>query len=142
MTSIYVVDTNVVSELLKPAPSQNVIDWFWDCEGSIYLNSITVKELYFGILRLDDGKRKAALMESVDGIVKDCADKTFAFDGFCGYLCAKMQQESLAQGRLPTIEDMMIASMAKRNDAVLATRNVKDFAHLDIDIINPFEWTP
>ena len=44
----YIVDTNVVSELMRPQPSENVIDWFYDHEGQVWLTSITVKELYFG----------------------------------------------------------------------------------------------
>lgn len=139
MSKKYVVDTNVVSELMKPQPSQKVIDWFWDHDGDIYLNAITVKELCFGIMRLPKSTRKAKLIKSADGIFEDCADKTFAFDGFCAYLCAEMQDASLRKGKAPQIEDLMIAAIAKKNDAVLATRNVKGFDYLDIEVVNPFE---
>lgn len=135
----FIADTNVVSELMRPQPNDNVIDWFYDHEGCVYLTSITVKELYFGMLRLPEGKRKDRLRQAITGIVTDCSDKTYSFDAFSGYLCAELHEKALSQGRTPTIEDLMIASICKRNDCVLATRNVKDFDYLDIDLVNPFE---
>lgn len=136
----YVADTNVVSELMKPTPSDNVIDWFQDHEGLVYLTSITVKELYYGMLRLPDGKRKDRLRSAITGIVMDCSSKTLPFDAYSAYLCAQLHERAILQGRTPTIEDLMIASIVQRNEAVLATRNVKDFDCLGIDYVNPFEY--
>lgn len=135
----YIVDTNVVSELMTASPSQSVIDWFWDHEGEVYLNAITVKELYYGMERLPDGKRKEALRNAIDGVARDCAGMTFAFDSYCGFICARLQQKSVKAGFNVSIEDLMIAAIALRNDAILATRNTKDFAHLDVRLVNPFE---
>lgn len=135
---MFVADTNVVSELMKKAPSEKVIDWFYDHEGDISLTAITVKELYFGMLELPDGKRKEALRQAIMGVTMDCADKTLPFDAFCGYLCAELHESALKQGRTPQIEDLMIAAICQRNGAVLATRNVKDFEYLGVDCVNPF----
>lgn len=135
----YIADTNVVSELVKKEPSQKVIDWFWDHEGEIYLTSITVMELYRGILRLPKGKRREKLSTALKAIMMDCADKTLSFDPYSAYLCAHLCNDAVNSGRTPSIEDMMIASISKRNNAVLATRNTKDFDYLEIDLINPFE---
>lgn len=137
----YVADTNVVSELMRPDPSDHVIDWFQDHEGDVYLTAVTIKELYFGMLRLPDEKRKQRLREAITGIAMDCADKTLALDAYSGFLCAELHAEALAAGRVPTIEDLMIGAIAKRNDCVLATRNTKDFDYLSIDVVNPFEPT-
>lgn len=134
----YVADTNVVSELMKRDPSPHVVDWLMDHEGQVYLTAITVKELYFGMLRLPDSKRKSLLEKAITGIIMDCADKTLSFDAFCGYLCAKLHQQAVASGHTPTIEDLMIAAICQRNDAALVTRNTKDFDHLDLEVINPF----
>lgn len=136
---MYVVDTNIVSELTKPHPNQNVVDWLWDHEGEIYLNAITIKELYFGVERLPEGKRKRTLRAAIDGIAKDCAGKTLPFDSFCGFECARLQQKAIKAGFNTAIEDLMIAAIAVRNDAVLATRNTKDFECLDIELVNPYE---
>ncbi|NBI32675.1 type II toxin-antitoxin system VapC family toxin [Enterorhabdus sp. P55] len=135
----YVVDTNVVSELMRPQPSENVIDWFYDHEGQVWLTSITVKELYFGMLRLPEGKRKERLRQAITSIVMDCSSKTYSFDAFSAFLCAELHEQALSQGKAPAIEDLMIAAICKRNDCALATRNVKDFDCLAIDVINPFE---
>ena len=74
---IYVADTNIVSEIMKLRIDSNVLSWFWDHEGEIYLTSITVQELYYGVLRMSDGKRKKKLKKTIDAIVRDCADETF-----------------------------------------------------------------
>lgn len=136
---IYVVDTNIVSELMKERPNRDVVEWFWNHEGEIYLNAITIKELYFGAERLPEGKRKRTLKETIDGIAKDCAGKTFPFDSFCGYECAHLQQKSIKAGFNISSEDLMIAAIALRNNAVLATRNTKDFGCLGIELVNPYE---
>ncbi|WP_080797262.1 type II toxin-antitoxin system VapC family toxin [Arabiibacter massiliensis] len=135
----YVADTNVVSELMKRDPSPDVVDWFFDHEGEVLLTAITVKELYFGMLRLPDGRRKRALEEAITAIVMDCADMTLPFDAFSAYLCARMHEAAVASGRTPTIEDLMIAAICQRNDAVLATRNTKDFDFLGIELVNSFD---
>ena len=132
----YVVDTNVVSELMRPQPSENVVDWFYDHEGQVWLTSITVKELYFGMLRLPEGKRKERLRQAITSIVTDCSSKTYSFDAFSAFLCAELHEQALSQGKAPAIEDLMIAAICKRNDCALATRNVKDFDYLAIDVVN------
>ena len=134
----YVADTNVVSELMKRDPAPSVIDWFQDCEGEIYLTSVTVMELYYGMLKLPEGKRKQRLSDAIAGIVMDCAEKTFSFDAYCGFLCAQLHERAVKSGHTPTVEDLMIAAICQRNDAVLATRNTRDFDYLGIDFMNPF----
>ena len=91
------------------------------------------------MLRLPDGKRKERLRQAITAIVMDCSDKTYSFDAFSGYLCAELHDRAIKAGRVPTIEDLMIAAISKRNDCILATRNTKDFDYLDIDLVNPFE---
>lgn len=135
----YLADTNVVSELMKPAPADAVIDWFQDNEGQVCISAVTVEELYFGLFLLPDGKRKERLKAAITGIVMDCSDKTLAFDAFSAYLCAELQTKAKSMGHVATIEDLMIASISLRNDAVLATRNTKEFDYLGIDCVNPFE---
>lgn len=134
----YVADTNVISELMKPKPARVVIDWFYDHEGAIYLTSVSVAELYFGALCLPDGARRTRLVDAISAIVMDCSGKTLTFDGFSAFLCAQFESQSLRLGKVMTREDAMIAAICQRNDCVLATRNVKDFEHLGIDLVNPF----
>lgn len=137
---IYVADTNVVSELMRSDPDFSVICWFQDHEGEVYLNAVTVEEIYYGIFRLPEGKRRRRLEDAIAGIVMDCSDKTLPFDAYCGYLCAELHARAISLGRTPTIEDLMIAAICRRNDAVLATRNTRDFDYLDISCVDPFGW--
>ena len=136
----YVLDTNIVSEFLKPDPNQNVIWWAQDYNADLLLNVISIQELYFGIFTMPDGKKKTRLRESLDAIVRECTDRILPFDAFAGYLCAEMHASAKAAGHPRTIEDLMIAAICKRNDAVLTTRNIKDFDCLGIELIDPFEY--
>lgn len=136
---IYIADTNIVSEIMKPQIDGNVLSWFWDHEGEIFLTSVTIQELYYGVLRMPDGKRKKKLRETIDSIVQDCADETFSYDGFSAFYCAQFHAQEVAAGFTPSVEDMMIAGICKRNEAILATRNTKDFMRLGIPLVNPYE---
>ena len=136
----YVIDTNVVSEIAKPNPCENVIDWFWEYGEQAYLPSVSIEELYYGIFIMPDGKRKRAIRDIIDGIVKDLSDRTLPYDGFSAYLCAEMHANAKGIGRASSIEDYMIAAICKANNAVLVTHNVKDFDYLGIDIVDPFDY--
>ena len=136
----YVADTNVISELMKPKPAEAVIDWFCDHEGAIYLTSISVTELYSGVLHLPEGARRSRLVDAISAIVMDCSGKTLGFDGFSAFLCAQFESASLRQGKTMMREDAMVAALCQRNDCVLATRNTEDFDHPGIDVVNPFEY--
>lgn len=138
----YVLDTNIVSEFLKHRPNQNVIWWAQDHNDDLLLNAVTIQELYYGILAMPDGKRKEGLKAAVGAIIGEFADRTLPFDGFSAYLCAELHALTKKAGRPGTIEDLMIAAICKRNDAVLATHNVRDFDHLGIEIVDPFEYGP
>lgn len=137
----YVVDTNIVSELVNTRYSQQVIDWFWEHADEVFLTSITVEELYYGALQLPKGKRQQTLLEAINAIVRDCGDRILAYDGFCGYLCAKLQARAKSMGRTSSIEDFMIAAICQSNNMTLATRNVNDFDYLGIRVENPFEYS-
>lgn len=136
----YVIDTNVISEITKTVSNDNVLSWFWDHGEDVFLPAIGIEELYYGVLIMPEGKRKALLKGSIGAIVKECADRTLAYDGFSAYLCAELRAKARAMGRSSSIEDFMIAAICKRNDAVLVTHNVKDFDYLGIQVVDPFDY--
>jgi predicted nucleic acid-binding protein len=84
----YILDTNILSEIVKPRPDFNTISWIQDHTDEVAITSVSLEELYYGIFLMSDGKKKEALKSSIDAIVKDCTNRTLAFDAFCGYLCA------------------------------------------------------
>lgn len=139
---MYVLDTNIVSEITKPMAiaNPNAIDWLQDHNQDLYLTSVTIMELYYGIMRLPDGKRKRSLREHIDIIVQECSDKILPFDSFSGYLCGEMRCKAQSVGRVPAIADCMIAAICQRHGATLVTHNVKDFDYLDLKIVDPFEY--
>ncbi len=137
----YILDTNILSEIVKPRPDFNTISWIQDHTDEVAITSVSLEELYYGIFLMSDGKKKEALKSSIDAIVKDCTNRTLAFDAFCGYLCAEVHANARKSGHTGTIEDFMIAAICKRNDAVLVTHNVKDFDYVDgLEIIDPFTY--
>ncbi|MBQ9003497.1 MAG: type II toxin-antitoxin system VapC family toxin [Eggerthellaceae bacterium] len=137
---IYVVDTNVISEIFKPKPHTNAIWWMQDHNENMYLNAITIHELNFGISLLPDGKRKKSHLDRLDAITRECSDRTLPFDAFSGYLSGQLFALARKKGRVGAVEDCMIAAICARHDATLATRNVKDFEVFGIDIVNPFDY--
>ncbi len=138
----YLVDTNIVSELMKTSMDDYVLYWLQDNEGSLYISSVSILELHYGIMRLPEGKKKRRLSSLLDIILKELAARTFAFDGFCAYLCARMRCDVGGADKTPQLTDAMIASVAQANNCVVATRNVKDFEALGVEVVNPFDYVP
>lgn len=136
---VYVVDTNIVSELVKREPNASVLKWMEDHSSFLYLTAITIEEMRFGALMLPEGKRRAKLLETIDRIVDIYGSRTFSFDVRAVEECACLHRLAIKLGRTPSIENLMIAAICLCHDAVLVTRNVKDFDYLGIELINPFE---
>ena len=137
--SVFVLDTNIISETAKEEPNPSVISWMKENAGSLFLTSVTVEELRFGEYMLPEGKRRSALKEWIDSLLFDYSESIFDFDARAADACAKFHEQAIASGHTPTIEDLMIAGIAKMNNATVITRNVRDFEYLDIPLINPFD---
>ncbi|QTR48079.1 type II toxin-antitoxin system VapC family toxin [Thiothrix litoralis] len=135
------LDTNVISELMKAKPEVNVLAWAdQQLDTDLYFSAISKGEIEWGIALLVDGKRKQLLA--------DAAIEVFAmFEGRClDYTCdvspfyVAIAMYSKQVGRPMSVEDMLIAAVAQANDAVLATRNVTDFDFLPgLLLVNPWE---
>jgi len=137
----YLLDTNVISELTKPQPNQGLVDWFWDNEG-FCTSTISISELYCGIMRLPEGKRKTALKQHTDALVRDLEGSVLPFDVSCSYACAELRHKAHLAGRTPSAEDLMIAAIAKAGNHTVVTRNVRDFEYLGVKVLNPFDYQP
>ena len=136
-----ILDTNVISELLRPAPEPKVEHWLSAQDGlNVYLTSISEAELRYGLAIMGNGKRRAALVDAVDRILReDLAGRILPFDSDAAQSYATIAAARRAAGRPIAQADCQIASIAHARGATVATRNTPDFEGCEIDLINP--WT-
>ena len=136
-----ILDTNVISELLRPAPEPRVEHWLSAQDGhNVYLTSISEAELRYGLAIMGNGKRRAALVDAVDRILReDLAGRILPFDSDAAQSYATIAAARRAAGRPIAQVDCQIASIAHTRGATVATRNTPDFEGCEIDLINP--WT-
>jgi predicted nucleic acid-binding protein len=139
---VIVLDTNIVSESLKPAPSESVLRWLGSEDPlNIFITVITQAEMLYGVEVLVSGKRKqglSALTEKLFG-EEGFQDRILSFDQKSARAFASILAGRRAAGRPMSQFDAMIAAIARAHRATLATRNVKDFEHCGIRLVNP--WT-
>lgn len=135
-----VLDTNVVSELAKPTPDPTVIAWI-DTQSELAIAATVLAELRFGVARLPDGKRRTALIDAIDRFVADdLQGLVLAFDSACADAYGLIVAARERAGRPIGLADAQIAATCSVHNAVLATRNTKDFQGTTIALINP--WDP
>jgi predicted nucleic acid-binding protein len=132
----YSVDTNVLSELTKPAPSPLVVDWLRRHETELAISSIVLGELRFGILLLPAGRKRTKLVRWFEEGVKRFP--VIDFDGDTASVWAELLAKLRHSGSAMPIKDSLIAASAKRHNLIVATRNVADFQRASVKIVNPF----
>lgn len=138
---MYLLDTNIVSELRKAAKQKadpNVMKWFQKVRLSdCYLSAITITELRIGILSKQ--KKDPLQFQSLNdwfenSLLKAFSGRVLPLDFNAAFLCAELH----IPDRSP-INDAYIAAIAKSNGLTLVTRNTKDFSHTNLSLLNPFE---
>jgi hypothetical protein len=136
-----VLDTNVLSEALRPAPEPSVLDWLANQpRASLFVTTVTRGEILDGIRLLADGKRRRGLWDAAKKIFdEDFAGHVLSFDNDAADMYADIAASRRTAGKPISQFDAMIVAMARSRGAGLATRNVKDFEDCGIDVINP--WT-
>jgi predicted nucleic acid-binding protein len=135
-----IVDTNVLSEVMKVSPSSRVVDW-WNShpEEELYLTSVTQAEILAGIELLPKGKRRAAIAQAAEATFQeDFADRILPFDGEAALEFARIIAARRKLGRPISQADAQIAAIAGNLGAVLATRNTGDFEHCRVKLVNPW----
>ena len=137
-----VVDTNVVSELMRPSPSAVVVDWVRRSEQALYTTSITLAEIGYGIERLADGRRKQLLRSTAEEVFADFAERVLAFDAEAALVYAMIVSGRDRAGLPIDGFDAQIAAICRTHRAALATRNAKDFQDTGIDVIDPWQPDP
>ena len=135
-----ILDTNVVSELLRTAPEPRVVDWLAAQDGAtVYLSAITEAELRLGVAILPVGKRRTDLADMIDQIIReDFAGRVLPFDSLAAEAFAAIAAARRAMGRPIAHADCQIAAIAQAVGATVATRNTQDFANCGVKLINPW----
>jgi toxin FitB len=137
-----VVDTNVVSELMRPSPSQVVVSWVRRNESELYTTSITLAEIRYSIERLADGRRKELLRSTAEEVFADFEERVLPFDAEAAVAYATIVTDRDRAGLPIDGFDAQIASVCRAHQAALATRNFKDFQDIGIDVIDPWQPDP
>ena len=136
-----VLDTNVLSELMRISPAPQVMRWMRQYDGSIFSTSSTVAaELLYRVERFPKGERRDVLLFAVQAMLnQELKGRILPFDYDAAQRYALLTAERRRRGAPINQPDAQIAAVAQAHGAKLATRNTSDFAHCGIDVINP--WT-
>jgi len=136
-----ILDTNVLSELIRPAANPTVWQWVGaQAPGSLHTTAVTRAEMLYGARQLPAGKRQQQLLASVEGMFdEDFAGRVLPFDSGAADAYAHIAAARKLAGRPISPFDAQIAAIALANGAELATRNVEDFQDCGLEVINPWQ---
>ena len=135
------LDTNVLSELMRQEPDRNVIQWM-DAQpaSDLFICVVTRAEITLGLALLPEGRRRSDLEQLADEMFSGFANRCLPFDGDCVPHYANIVVSRRRAGRPITTEDAQIAAIAMRHNFILATRNRRDFEGIDaLGLLDP--WT-
>ncbi len=136
-----ILDTNVVSELMRPLPSAVVLSWVGNqLIRELCTTSISEAEVFYGIKLLPRGKRQEALLSEAEGVFsEDLGGRVLSFDRDAARAFSEIVAHRRSLGRPINFADAQIASIARVSGATLATRDTDDFEECGIEVVNP--WT-
>ncbi|WP_409409612.1 type II toxin-antitoxin system VapC family toxin [Acidithiobacillus ferriphilus] len=135
-----VLDTNVVSEAMKPEPHRVVRAWLNDqAAETLYLSSVTLAELLFGIGALPAGKRKDMLAQALDGLMGLFRDRVLPFDADAARRYAELAVTAKTSGRGFPTPDGYIAAIAVSRGFIVASRDTAPYEAVGVSVINPWE---
>ena len=133
-----VLDTNIIGNVTKPAPSEALIAWMaQQSDADLFISSLTVAEIRRGILEKPPGRKRRELerwFSGTEGPQALFAGRVLPFDEKAGLVWARLMADGKAKGRPRSALDMIVAAVAEANDCVVVTENEKDFAGLKIVI--------
>lgn len=139
----YVLDTNIISQVTKTAPSPSLLAWMAEqADDDLFITSLTVGEIRRGVLEMPTGRKRDRLQawfQGPDGPPALFAGRVLPFDEKAALAWARLMAEGTAKGRPRSALDTIIAAIAQANDGVVVTDNEKDFA--DVAVLNPLRAT-
>ncbi|MDQ3059354.1 MAG: type II toxin-antitoxin system VapC family toxin [Pseudomonadota bacterium] len=145
MSSSFLLDTNVLSELMRERPDAGVLDWFaQNAQVTMYTSSVTQAEILMGIALLPAGKRRMALALAAEQMFEqDFAGHCLVFDSAAAKHYALIVAARTSQGQPISTEDAQIAAIALTTGLAIVTRNAKDFENIaGLPLVNPWQSAP
>jgi predicted nucleic acid-binding protein len=134
-----VLDTNVLSALMRQAPDERVIAWLdQQPRTSVWTTSVTILEIRFGLQILPEGKRRSLLLKAFEGVIEKMENRVAPFDAAAARFAGDLMASRQKKGRAGDLRDTMIAGIVLAHHATLATRNVTHFADLPVPVVNPW----
>jgi predicted nucleic acid-binding protein len=138
-----ILDTNVVTEVMKPSPAAAVVSWLnaWD-SSALFLTAITLGEIRYGLRTMPQGLRRQRLEEGFERVIAEAfTGRILAFGEEAAAHYGEVMAKRKELGRPLSVPDGQIAAIARLHGFAVATRNVRDFLACGIEIVNPFEPT-
>jgi toxin FitB len=138
---VILLDTNVVSELMRPQPNRAVLDWINRCPpDDVWVTVVAQAEILAGIERLPAGQRRDALVTEAKAVFEeDFRGRILAFQSHAAIACARILADRHREGRAAEILDTILVAIASVEDAAIATRNIKDFMGSGVELIDPWQ---
>lgn len=137
-----VLDTNIISEVMRPQPSTAVLAWLNQQQNPhLFITSVSIAEIGYGLRVLADGQRRGILQNRFEQFIAQGFEcRILNFDKFAARVYAEIMGHRKEMGNPMSFPDAQIAAMTRTNNLNLATRNIKDFENCGIDLINPFGY--
>ena len=140
----YLLDTNIISNITKPAPSESLLAWMAEqADEDLFISSLTIGEIWRGVLEMPAGRNRDQLEAWYAGPEGPPAlfnGRVLPFDQKAGVAWARLMADGKAKGRPRSALDTIIAATAEANDCITVTDNEKDFA--DVEFVNPLRREP
>ena len=134
----YLVDTKVFSELAKAKPDALAVKWLREHEPDLYISTITIGEIRRGIEALPSGKRKTSLQAWLTDLCNRMDGRILSYNAGVAHVWGQMVAACDKRGiSLPSL-DSLLAATALRHSLTMVTRNVADFKHAGVKVVNPF----
>ena len=137
--SRYLLDTNIISNVVKPAPSESLLAWMAEqADEDLFIASLTIAEIWRGVLEKPAGRKRDQLESwfmGPEGPSALFAGRVLPFDERAGLVWARLMADGKAKGRSRNALDAIISAIAEANNCIVVTDNEKDF--VDIEVVNP-----
>ena len=142
MGTRYLLDTNIISNVTKPWPSESLLAWMAEQDDQhLFISSLTIGEIWRDVLQTPASRKRDDVevwFAGMEGPSAPFAGRVLPFDQKAGVVWARLMAEGRAKGRPRSALDTIVAATAEANDCVVVTDNEKDFA--DVEIINPLRY--